>query len=105
MTSEDVFLGGGSNSDSYNKQSLPNIKGEGKFAGYAVPQQHGVDCISGFASGGVNGCFSNSKGFTGNSYGDTRKIVFDASLSNSTYQDGANVRPNYFNVEWYIKYK
>lgn len=89
-------------SSRYIKAELPNIKGEAKFAGYAVRQEFSVTCISGW---GVQptGAFSSSTGVTGNSYGDGRKIVFKASDSNPIYKDGATVKPNSVQVQYYIK--
>ena len=73
-------------------ESLPNIKAEAKFAGYYVPQNYGVDCISGWGEQ-PTGAFSSSTGVRGNTYGDSRKLVFKASDSNPVYQDGAHVTP------------
>ena len=134
MTSEDVFLGGGSNSGSYNKQSLPNIKSttgtcyETYNGNPTYAMAYSGDCYT--TPGGeitmgpgwsgalyIQSRRPNDVGFkAGLSYYDCAQgpidgngsmayIAFDAHRSSLVYQDGANVRPNYFNVEWYIKYK
>ena len=79
--------------------AIREIEGEAKFSGYAVPQDLGVDCISGWGAQ-PTGAFSSSTGVTGNSYCDQRKIVFKASIVVPTSSEN---RPYNANEKRYVK--
>lgn len=88
---EDVYIkvGGEDALPEFNAESLPNILGS--ITGISETFNTG---------GSANGCFTRE---TGHSIGGTPasadssnsgKVYFNASLSSSTYQDGAKVNPN-----------
>lgn len=94
MTKSGTFLGGGPDSGVFINQSLPNIKGT-----FTAAFQ--------WASRYTDGAFRRD----GPSYGQELSVntsqpsvTFEASRSSSIYQDNANVQPNHYAVDWYIKY-
>ena len=94
------------NSNRYISQSLPNIKGKvGEYSDDnldACIQMNGVPTREGQGAfrieyrrwGGANLANLNYS---------TAKISFDASRSSSVYRDGASVKPNSVQVQYYIK--
>ena len=86
---------------------MPNIKGKYRSKGQTNIADGGGDWST-FANGTIEGCFTDSNGGHASSADVSPAdiyFLFNASKSSLVYQDGANVRPNYYNVEWYIKYK
>lgn len=73
------------------KESLPNITGS--FSAYAYSPS-GTGCFSGSVSSGT---VDNSSGGGKNGY-----IIFNASRSSSTYQDGAKVQPDHTKYPYYM---
>jgi len=84
---------GTSNDDAgdYVGESLPNIKGSARFDNGIIGTFIASDATGAFKQGGV-WTNSGARGATGNN-GPLYYSEFDASSSNSTYQDSAPVQP------------
>ena len=89
----DVYIKSGQVADEFGAESLPNITGK-------IVYDNSVE------TSGTEGCFSINSQFDNRVMtGETHKgyiTNFDASLSSSTYQDGAKVNPDHVCYRAYI---
>lgn len=82
------------------EESLPNITGEASAAG-----DSGFIYTRGVTSGALyKGKVQGPKGLTIAPSGSYQNIALDASLSSSTYQDNAHVRPLSIATTFLIRY-
>lgn len=98
---KDVYLKAGQAGEMFGAESLPNING----STYII-EAHGR--FKGFKN--YTGCFSakdfgvmeNATGGADTGGNGPRKLIIDASLSSSTYQNGAKVNPEHVTYRAYV---
>ena len=93
------------NSSRLIEQSLPNITGKYRSKGRTDRLSGGANWST-FANGTFEGCFTDLNGDHASSTDASPAdiyFLFNASKSSSIYKDGANVKPNSVQVQYYIK--